>query len=222
VGPTAETANRVTGASHGLRRASERDTAMPADGRTARSVRTREAVVEALLDLLSEGNPRPTAREIAEQAGVSVRSVYVHFDDLEDLFLAATGRLLERIEPLAAPVPSDGPLGERVTAFTARQAKVLDATAPVRLAASLQAPFSPVIARVHTEVYLASLVELERVFGTELDRLRDPDRRRLLLSLEVITSGTAWNTLRTDAHLSFAEGEALMRDHLTQLLSRRP
>src|SRR4051794_7539538 len=83
----------------------EAGTRTASDGRTARSQRTRDSVVEALLDLLNAGNPRPTAREIAEQAGVSLRSVYVHFDDLEDLFLAATGRHLERILPLLEKVP---------------------------------------------------------------------------------------------------------------------
>jgi len=62
------------------------------DGRTARSARTRDAVVRALLGLISEGDVRPTAGRIAERAGISLRSVYVHFDDLDDLFLAAFQR----------------------------------------------------------------------------------------------------------------------------------
>src|ERR1044072_5768679 len=65
------------------------------DGRSARAARTRDAVVEALLSLLDEGNLRPTARQVAERAGVSLRSVYVHFDDLEDLFTAAAHRFFE-------------------------------------------------------------------------------------------------------------------------------
>ncbi|MEO2168125.1 MAG: hypothetical protein ABGY42_08390, partial [bacterium] len=40
------------------------------DGRTARSLRSRQAVVEALLDLLEGGNLRPTAAQIAERAGL--------------------------------------------------------------------------------------------------------------------------------------------------------
>jgi AcrR family transcriptional regulator len=46
-----------------------------ADGRSARSRRTRTAVVDALLRLLRAGNLRPTAREIASEAGISLRSV---------------------------------------------------------------------------------------------------------------------------------------------------
>ena len=44
----------------------------PLDGRLARSARTRHAVVDALLDLLGEGDLRPTAARIAERAGVSL------------------------------------------------------------------------------------------------------------------------------------------------------
>ena len=45
-------------------------TAPVTDGRSARSQRTRNAVVDALLELNREGNLRPTAKEIAERAGV--------------------------------------------------------------------------------------------------------------------------------------------------------
>lgn len=197
------------------------DATLPADGRAARSVRTRESVVEALLDLLHDGNPQPTAREIAAHAGVSLRSVYVHFDDLEDLFLAAAAIQFRRIEPLLGPLQADGPIAERIAAFAARQADVLESTGPVRLAAALQVPFSAVIAEVHRQFYEGAIAELERVFATELDGLDETDRRRLLLSLALITSGNAWNSLRDDAHLSFADAQALVADHMTVLLSGR-
>jgi AcrR family transcriptional regulator len=193
-----------------------------ADGRTARSQRTRDSVVEALLDLLTDGNPRPTAREIAERAGVSLRSVYVHFDDLEDLFLAASGRQLERVLPLLAPVTTEGTLDERVRAFVTRQARLLEATAPVRLASSLQEPFSPVIAEVYRAVRKAGLAELECIFAVELASRSARARRGLLLSLELVSSGAAWDTLRTRAEVPFDEAERIVVDNLTALLTGRP
>ena len=56
------------------------------DGRAARALRTRNRVVDALLDLIDEGDLRPPAADVARRAGVSLRSVYQHFDDLETLF----------------------------------------------------------------------------------------------------------------------------------------
>src|SRR3954453_22033541 len=87
--------------------------------RSPRSERTRASVVDALLDLLREGNLRPTAKEIAERAGTSLRSVYVHFDDLEDLFTAAAGRAIQQISALIEPIPASGPLEERLPALLA-------------------------------------------------------------------------------------------------------
>ena len=61
------------------------------DGRASRAARTRIAVVDALLALNEKGNLRPTAREIAAEAGVSLRSIYVHFDDVESLAFTPNG-----------------------------------------------------------------------------------------------------------------------------------
>ena len=76
------------------------------DGRRARAERNRDAVVEAILDLLCEGVENPTAEAIAERFGVSVRSVFRHFDDLESLHAAAVDRHSERIRDLFEPPPS--------------------------------------------------------------------------------------------------------------------
>jgi len=190
------------------------------DGRTARSQRTRDSVVEALLDLLNDGNPRPTAREIAEQAGVSLRSVYVHFDDLEDLFLAAAGRHLERILPLLQKVPATGPLADRLTAFTDRQARLLEAIGPVQLAANLQEPFSPTIAEIRVTVRTAAHTELERVFGAELAQRPEPTRRHLLVALELASSSNAWDVMRSREHFDENEARTTMRETLAALLHR--
>ena len=55
------------------------------DGRTVRAERTRQALVDALLSLLDEGQLQPTAERIAVRAGVSERSVFQHFPDREAL-----------------------------------------------------------------------------------------------------------------------------------------
>ena len=67
------------------------------DGRTARALRTREAIVDACISLVDEGVLKPTAPRIAERAGVSVRSVFQHFDDLESLFAMVAERVVGRL-----------------------------------------------------------------------------------------------------------------------------
>ena len=52
------------------------------DGRQMRSERTRQALIKAYLDLLSEMQRPPTAPEIAKRAGCSLRSVFERFSEI--------------------------------------------------------------------------------------------------------------------------------------------
>ena len=56
------------------------------DGRVARGLRTRRNVAEALIELLREGDQEPTARAVAQRAGVSLRLVFHHFTEMDDLY----------------------------------------------------------------------------------------------------------------------------------------
>jgi AcrR family transcriptional regulator len=66
------------------------------DGRIARGLRTRRRVAEALVALLEDGNADPTAKQIASRAGVSLRLVFHHFDDLDDLYRSVAAMQAER------------------------------------------------------------------------------------------------------------------------------
>ena len=112
------------------------------DGRLARGARARAAIVEALLALIERGDLRPSAARIAARAGVSLRSVFQHFNDVESLFAAAAERQAERLASLAGAVDDQGPLARRLDAFVRQRARLLEAVSPVRRAAVLMEPFS--------------------------------------------------------------------------------
>src|SRR5947209_18265493 len=87
---------------------------LSSDGRAARSERTRRAIVDAMRALHNEGDLRPTAPRIAERAGVSVRTVWQHFDDLETLLVEAGRRDLEIARSFVAPIEPSLPTAARV------------------------------------------------------------------------------------------------------------
>src|SRR3954465_5134381 len=101
------------------------------DGRVLRGERNRAAIVDALLALLEEGSPRPAAQDIAARAGVSVRSVFQHFADMETLYAALVARQIERVQELADDVDASAPFHERVDAFVAQQARLYERVTPV-------------------------------------------------------------------------------------------
>src|SRR5689334_14654276 len=107
-------------------------TDVPTDGRLARTARTRAAIVDALLDLLEEGDLQPTASRIADRAGTSLRLIYHHFGDLESLFHSAAIRQTERLAEHVEPIDVDLPLRERVDTIVDQRADVLEWITPVR------------------------------------------------------------------------------------------
>ena len=65
-------------------------------GRGDRVARTREAIVSSTLTLAMEGEVAPIVRDIAKLAGVSARTVFQHFADTAELYVAVLGRVLDR------------------------------------------------------------------------------------------------------------------------------
>jgi AcrR family transcriptional regulator len=84
------------------------------DGRAARSERTREALLDALLDLIDEGGLRPPVELIAVRAKVCPRSLYGHFGSVETLFAATLERQWARAFELAPPLSYAAPLQHRL------------------------------------------------------------------------------------------------------------
>ncbi len=80
------------------------------DGRTARGARARTSIAEALDLPPPRRVARPTARQVAEQAGVSLRLVFHHFEDMESLLESAVDVQVERHWKNLEVVSSEGDL----------------------------------------------------------------------------------------------------------------
>ncbi|MDG1813231.1 MAG: TetR/AcrR family transcriptional regulator [Porticoccaceae bacterium] len=59
------------------------------DGRRLRSGRSRQLIIESMLQLIKDGNLAPTAKQVANHAKVGIRSVFRHFEDMEAIFATA-------------------------------------------------------------------------------------------------------------------------------------
>lgn len=166
----------------------------PVDGRTARAVRTRAAIVDALLQLLDEGDLQPTATRIAERAGISLRLIYHHYGDLESLFRAAAERQAERLAELAEEIPADLPPAERLARFVDQRTTMLEWITPVRRAALLHEPFSEQLQAARDALTALAEQQVRAVFATELAATDDP---AVAHALTAVAAWGFWNDLRT-------------------------
>ncbi|NNN20708.1 MAG: TetR/AcrR family transcriptional regulator [Acidimicrobiales bacterium] len=187
------------------------------DGRQARATRTRLAIIDALLDLIVEGDISPTARQIAVRAGVSERSVFQHFVDLEELHKALSERQLSRILAMSEDISPNLPLTERIDAYVKQRSRILEALTPVRRAALAIEMHSAELRRSRDLFHALSLEEVNKVFANEIKNYKRSDRSIYASSIEVVSSWNAWESLRVQGHSSDS-AEAVMRFSLKALL----
>jgi TetR/AcrR family transcriptional regulator of autoinduction and epiphytic fitness len=191
----------------------------PADGRAARSHRSRRAIIDAMRALHAEGDLRPTAPRVAERAGVSLRTVWQQFADMETLLVEANRRDDEILRSLLQPIDPDQPLAARVRLFTGQRARILEQMTPSWRAARIYQPFSAELGRNKARTLAMAKANLEAVFAPELAELSDRKRQRLLDGLHAVSIWSFWESLRTELNLSPKPAEELLRSTFTALLT---
>jgi len=176
--------------------------APPLDGRSARALRTREAIVDACIGLVEEGELRPTAPRVAERAGVSV-----------------TERIVARLAVLLHPIDPSMPFDARVVAFVRHRGALLEAVTPFRRAANVHGPFAPEISLVLRAGNDYLREEVARAFRPELDQAPAQDRREVLEGLATMLSWAAWDVLRSDGGCTVAQASAVTQRMVRALIA---
>lgn len=176
--------------------------------------------MDALLDLVTEGERQPTGKAIAARAGVSERTVFVHFADREALFATAAERQAERWRALAEPVPPEWTTEGKVRALLAQRARMYEVMTPIRRVGLGLEPDSPVLHRIMTQGDAWLREDLTRIFGPELRRVSGARRPGGLLdSLEAASSWAAWDHLRARRGLDRTAARSAMGRTLRALLN---
>ena len=187
------------------------------DGRRERTKRTRTAIVTALTGLLDQGRIEPPAAEIAVAAGVALRSIGQHFSSREELLLAVAEHNATRFPH--ADYDLRASLEERLTAFVKDRAKVLEASRPIRQAAMVVAGRSPSVDDALRRASEGRRAVSARVFANEIAKAADPEATERAVAL--VTSGRAWDSLRSELGLGTASARQQLAFTLRELLVRR-
>lgn len=189
------------------------------DGRRLRAARTRAAILDAVLDLMGEGDLRPTAPRVAERAEVSLRTVYQRFADLEGLFVAASERQIERITELFEPIRPDVPLPERLRTYVRQRCRVLEVVTPFARAVEHLERSSARIRQEGQRLRELARQDVAATFAAELDELDDARRAVLLSSLDVVSTWRTWEALRGEQQQPAEAAEGIVRFQLAAALA---
>jgi AcrR family transcriptional regulator len=198
-----------------MRLPAERTAAAAADGRARRAERSREAIVSALFELIGEGNPQPTAQQVAERGRVGLRSVFRHFADMDTLYAEIGARVSEEALPLLHDAPVAGTVEERLIEMIGRRAAFYEAIAHYKRSGNLNRRRSPFLQRQHGRL----VRELrERLTRGVPELARAPES--LTEALDLVLSFDAWDRLRSDQKLSRERATAAVETAALALVSR--
>lgn len=187
------------------------------DGRIARGERTREAIIDAHSTLLLEGVLKPTGKLLAERAGISLRTLWSNYNDLEAVMRASVAHWLECDAALQVSIAADDPLDRRVDAYCRMRVARLEQIAPAARSAALGEPFSPALQASRREHVQRVRDDIEHVFAQELATAGER-RATLAAALFIASSWPTWSSLRDDLHLDVSAAQTVMRASITTLL----
>jgi TetR/AcrR family transcriptional regulator, regulator of autoinduction and epiphytic fitness len=186
------------------------------DGRVARGnlirEEVREKILNAYIELLRQGIPRPTARQIAKNAGLSLRVIFKRFTDLSEVQAIAIARIEARARSFfLRPSSADLSAAQGLQLFISQQTRMFEEIAPFRRVALQLDRTDPLIAATSKRIRAVAMEDIRRAVRPTLDPLSAGERRKLLLALHMVCAWPSWETLRSHQGL----GRSATRDLIT-------
>jgi AcrR family transcriptional regulator len=184
------------------------------DGRRERGRSSHKRIVEAMMELVVAGDLSPSAARVAEEAGIGLRTVFRHFDDMDALYAEITATITERVAPIVMAPYLDQPWRGNIRELLRRRVRLFETTLPFRLAANIKRYQSPFLMAQYSRVVM---------FERELILCLLPGHVRAdrigVEALCATLSFHTWRTLRHDQSLSAEDAGAVMGQMVEAVLA---
>jgi len=167
------------------------------DGRRLRSDRSKKAIIDAMMDMISEGNLMPTAQQVSERAGVGIRSVFRHFEDMENLFSLCDDARRQSYEEIFLSGNREGTLSERIVHAAEQHAKGYELHGNITRMTLAQRWRYKILRQNYARYQRGLRKDLEN-WLPEITHLDTTTRE----AIDAVASFEFWNRLREDQGLS--------------------
>jgi AcrR family transcriptional regulator len=173
------------------------------DGRHRRSAESRRRIVEAMLELVREGDISPSADSVAARAGVGRRTVFRLFSDMEGIYREMQAIMRDKVAPVRALPLAGDTLHARLHALVDRRVRFFEEVMPVTVAAAIHRHRSPVLQADHVAIQ----AELRAILAGVLPGNAGAE---LTESLDAVLSIDLWRRLRLEQRLEPAAATAVL------------
>ena len=156
--------------------------------------------------------------KLAELAGVSRRTVFRLFDDMESLRIAAAkAQRAEVVRRFPPPLPTGQPLEERIRLLVDHRASVYELIGPLRRIAEGLRGESPSVGKDLAESHAELRMHATQMLGEALPA-SGPERQHAMTVIGLVTGFSAWRSLREDDGLSIDAAKDAMTFAIRKLL----
>mgnify|MGYP006101074673 FL=1 len=196
------------------------DLEAPADGRRERTGTTRNLILETGRRLIIEGNGEPTAKEIAEQVGITTRTLFRHFPDMGTLLITIMEQAQARAKGVMdEPFPSEFSPSKHwqklLHIVVERRTRMYEFILPLHISPTIQRHW-----RTQKRVVISKGVQRRRKRLQEILPKKLTSNTIVFEALDATLSIELWISLRVDQGLSVAKATKVLHYSVDCLVSQ--
>ena len=197
-------------------------TSIPAsaiDGRSLRRERNRQDIVNALLELLENGETDITAALIASKAGLSERSIFRYFDDVSDLHRSVCDQAFSKEIALALiDDAGTGSLDTKIENFINQRVRIYTMNEKIAPAARSFAFKNPIIKNQIVRGRKLLRIQIIKHFEEELSALDKQQQQAAVAIIDSLTTFESYDMMRSDQKMSVHTIKSILTESIRKAL----
>ena len=190
------------------------------DGRSLRRERNRQDIVDALLGLIENGETEISAALIASKAGLSERSIFRYFDDVNDLYRSVCDQAFSKeIEYALIDDAGVGSLDTKIENFVNQRVRIYTMNEKIAPAARSFAFKNPIIKNQLVVGRKLLRTQIMKHFAEELSVMDKQQQQVAVAIIDSLTTFEYYDMMRLDQKMSVQAIKSVLTESIRKALS---
>ena len=189
------------------------------DGRSLRRERNRQDIVDALLGLIENGETEISAALIASKAGLSERSIFRYFDDVNDLYRSVCDLAFSKeIEFALIDDVGVGSLDTKIENFVNQRVRIYTMNEKIAPAARSFAFKNPIIKNQLVVGRKLLRTQIIKHFAQELSVFDKQQQQVAVAIIDSLTTFEYYDMMRSDQKMSVQTIKSVLTESIRKAL----
>jgi len=189
------------------------------DGRSLRRERNRQDIVDALLGLIENGETEISAALIASKAGLSERSIFRYFDDVNDLYRSVCDLAFSKeIEYALIDDAGVGSLDTKIENFVNQRVRIYTMNEKIAPAARSFAFKNPIIKNQLVVGRKLLRTQIVKHFAEELLVFDKQQQQVAVAIIDSLTTFEHYDMMRSDQKMSVQTIKSVLTESIRKAL----